>query len=352
MQTTITVVTINVPVFLDGLCKNIERYGHKRDVDILVSGCYLTPPIEEFCQSLETKYSIPIQCFREDGLKKAIPDKEIQRIIPDDHPDRTIILGLSSYIRGVERVIALDDDNFVTDADFVGWHSDVGKVKNMQLIQSDTGWHNVHEHLKADVKFYPRGYPFGQRHKKTKLSISSERVRAVVNQGLVLGDPDIDAIQRLAHPIEATSMNADFEPQFGLKDTWSPFNYQNTCLCRELIPCYFRPKSGLRNADIWTAYIINKLAGHMGDVITFGQPLVRQVRNEHNLFDDLDIELQNNRETDYFCDLLRSVSLSGTTYFKSLNELLSKVEVDDKHPMSKSFIKEYRTWCEVVAQYV
>ena len=55
---------------------------------------------------------------------------------------------------------------------------------------------------------------------------------------------------------------------------------------REIIPVFFTPPSGGRNADIWTAYVINRLAEHMGDVIAFGQPLVRHIRNPHNLRED------------------------------------------------------------------
>ncbi len=347
METTITITTINEPAeFLKGLCENIHGYNHA-DVDILIIGDKKTPDITEYCNRLIKKYQIPIEYLDVDKQNKVIP-RPLLEMFDYNTPDRTILGGMLSYIRGSQRIIAVDDDNFITDADFVGWHSNVGKVRNTQLIQSDTGWHNVHESLEAETEFYPRGYPFGQRYKKVHTEISYERKRTVANQGLVLSDPDIDAIQRLAHPINARAMNGKYEPQYGLYKTWSPFNYQNTCLCRELIPCYFRPKSGLRNADIWTAYIFNRLVEHMGDVITFGQPLVKQDRNKHDLFDDLDIELQNNKETDYFCEILKEINLTEKTYLGALNELVEKIKIDDKHPMTKSFFKEYREWLTVI----
>jgi hypothetical protein len=142
-------------------------------------------------------------------------------------------------------------------------------------------------------------------------------------------------------------------------NTWSPFNYQNTSLARELIPCYYRPLSGLRNADIWTSYLFNKLAEHFGDVITFGQPLAKQIRNEHNLFDDLDVELENNKETDYFVELIRDTKLvSKESYFNSLIELIDRTQPevaktpDNKYPMIKSFLREYKTWCDIVSGLV
>ena len=366
METTITITTINKPEFLGGLCKNISEYGHK-DTDIVIIGDIKTPPIEYFCKGIGNWYGVPIEYLDIDKQEKTIP-KPLLDMFAYNTPDRTILGGMLSYLRGSQLIIAIDDDNYVTDADFVGWHSDVGKVKNRQLIQTDTGWFNVHESLESDIEFYPRGYPFGQRYKKVKGKILYQEKRAVVNQGLVLGDPDIDAMQRLIHPINALKMkppapesnrhlmrsslriDGKLEEQYGLYETWSPFNYQNTCLYRELIPCYFRPKSGLRNADIWTAYIFNKLANHMGDVITFGQPLVRQERNGHNLFDDLDVEIQNNRETDYFCELIGNTKLTKDYYWGALTELitLAILNLHTDYPMTRSFLEEYRVWLEVV----
>ncbi len=349
METTITITTINKPAeFLRGLCENVHGYNHA-GVDILIIGDKKTPDITDLCSTLTKKYNIPIEYLDIKRQNQIIPQPLLD-MFDYNTPDRTILGGMLSYIRGVRRVIALDDDNFVMSDDFVGWHSNVGTVKTISLIKSDTGWYNVHKALKADVEFYPRGFPFGQRFKPVQTSVFSQRVRTVVNQGLVLGDPDIDAIQRLAHPINATEMDSRHEPQVGLYQTWSPFNYQNTCLCRELIPCYFRPKSGSRNADIWTAYIFNRLAEHMGDVITFGQPLVKQVRNEHNLFDDLDTELQNNKETDYFCGILKTTTLTKSSYLDALIELVGKIEIDDNHPMTKKYFREYEEWLKTITQ--
>jgi hypothetical protein len=175
-----------------------------------------------------------------------------------------------------------------------------------------------------------------------------------------LEDPDIDAIARLAYPIKAIEMDSDFPKQFGLWKTWSPFNYQNTSLARELIPCYYRPISGLRNADIWTSYLFNKLAEHFGDVITFGQPLVKQIRNEHNLFDDLDVELENNKETDYFVDTLKNINtndLAFTGYFDALDYLLEQTYIEvlwqsKEYPMLKKFLEEYFVWMRVVSEII
>lgn len=363
-RTAINITTIHVPEFMDGLCKNIKENGH--DPDIIVIGDFKTPPeTKKYCSAESKKYKLNIQYLglteQEDILKGLIPKKyiDLMELFSCNTPDRIILGGMISYLMGCERMIAVDDDNYATDSDFVGFHESVGTTCDLRLIKTRRGWYNVHGELNdvEGVYFYPRGFPWGHRFGNYDREDVRERRRVVVNQGLVLGDPDIDAIQRLAHPINAVSSSGGV---FGLAPgTWSPFNFQNTCLMRELIPCYFRPKSTSRNADIWTAYVFNRLAQHFGDVITFGEPLVKQVRNSHNLWKDLDLELMNNRATDVFVDLIRNLPVEGKNYFDALCSLInaglkSKIPMVDspEKDMIKAFFIEYADWCKVVGEII
>lgn len=361
-KTTVIITTINVPTFIDGICTNIQEYKHS-GVNILVIGDKKTPAeVVPYCQKAEKKYGIEVEYLSpEDQLKVLAEYPDLLALFPFNTPDRTILGGMLSYIRGSERIIAVDDDNYTTSHDFIGFHGVVGTKKKLNLFSNDLGWFNVHSTLieQDNVPFYPRGYPWKQRKPEaSRKTVVEKTVRVVVNQGLVLGDPDIDAISRLFWPITAVGMSPDIDSQFGLlPGTWSPFNYQNTALARELIPCYYRPLSTQRNADIWTAYVFNRLAQHFGDVLTFGQPLVKQVRNVHDLWDDLDIELINNRATDHFVAILRKVDLSRKSYFEALRELLAKSQTElqkvDAIPpaerdMIRKFFVEYDKWCKVV----
>ncbi|MDD5551401.1 MAG: hypothetical protein PHS34_09085 [Candidatus Omnitrophica bacterium] len=360
METTITITTIHKPTFIEDLCKNINQFEHK-DTDILIIGDCKTPPIKDYCKRVSKSSGIPIQYLDIEAQENSLSDyPDLLDLFPYNTPDRVILGGMTAYLRGAQRIIAVDDDNFPTDSDFVGFHSITGTTKEIPVITNELGWYNVHSMLKErqNIPFYPRGYPFSKRIKESNLGIcKSFTGKSIVNQGLVAEDPDIDAITRLANPINVTGFKEGGVIHFGLLNTWSPFNYQNTSLSRELIPCYFRPKSGLRNADIWTAYLFNKLAEHFGDVITFGQPLVKQIRNIHNNFDDLDVELENNKETDYFVDLLKGINLNGCSfdsYFDALDYLIEQAYIETlwankEYPMIKSFLKEYQVWVDVVS---
>ena len=365
-KTAITITTINVPKILKDICENLTKYKHS-DVFILVIGDKKTPPeTKNYCAKMADEFKVDIEYLGIEEQKTALKDaQELLKLFPYNTPDRVILGGIISYLRGCERLIAVDDDNFPTEYDFVGFHSITGKEKEVNLIKNDSGWFNVHSALidENNIPFYPRGFPWKKRNPQSQIkNFLSEKRRVVANQGLVLEDPDVDAITRLFWPIRAIKMREEFGSQFGLyPGVWSPFNYQNTCLERQLIPLYYRPISTRRNGDIWTAYLINKLAEHFGHVITFGQPLVKQIRNKHDLWEDLDTELINDRAADYFTDILRSVNLTEKTYFESLGELLDKsqekIEKMDDIPsaelgMIKNFFEEYQIWYKIVSKIV
>ena len=96
-----------------------------------------------------------------------------------------------------------------------------------------------------------------------------------------------------------------------------------------------------------------KLCEVSGDVIAFGSPYVKQYRNKHNLWVDLQDELKNNILSDYFVDLLKSIDLNKSNYLDMLNELLEKslIKLDNEKNLDKSdveyirkYFKGYQIW--------
>lgn len=45
-----------------------------------------------------------------------------------------------------------------------------------------------------------------------------------------------------------------------------------------------------RYDDIWPSYVVEAIANHLGQLISFGPPVVYQERNPHNYFVDFDNE--------------------------------------------------------------
>jgi hypothetical protein len=91
---------------------------------------------------------------------------------------------------------------------------------------------------------------------------------------------------------------------------------------RDSIPAYFLSPYNGRYDDIWGSYILTRIAEHFGDVVSFGEPVVRQERNPHDLWKDLDVERNGMILTDDFCAALRSIALHGQTYHQCFGEIV------------------------------
>ena len=147
-----------------------------------------------------------------------------------------------------------------------------------------------------------------------------------MNAGLWLDNPDIDALTRMERQPVVRGLKQPWSGNFSLfPGTWSPFNSQNTAIMREAIPAYFLSPYIGRYDDIWASYILIRIAEHLGHVIAFGEPLVRQERNPHDLWKDLDVERNGMIMTDDFCEALRNITLTGTTYHGCFAELAGKL---------------------------
>ena len=105
------------------------------------------------------------------------------------------------------------------------------------------------------------------------------------------------------------------------------FNNQNTSTNRETSRVYFTPSCAGRNSDIWTSYIMFKLTEQKNEIIGFGAPYVKQIRNEHNLWTDLNDEFQNNKLTEYFVSLLKKVDIDISTYPVMLENLIKNSQM-------------------------
>ena len=97
-----------------------------------------------------------------------------------------------------------------------------------------------------------------------------------------------------------------------------------------------------------------KLTEQKNEIIGFGAPYVKQIRNEHNLWTDLKDEFQNNKLTEYFVSLLKKVDIDTSTYAVMLESLiknsLKQIDIDKKNFSEedfnylKNYFIEYDIW--------
>jgi hypothetical protein len=328
MRTTIVTTTINIPVLLTAYAGNAKRYGHA-DLDFIVIGDRKSAPgTADFCRTVP---HYPCEYLDIEAQRKYMERfPELWNHLRFDSIQRRNIGILLAYERGAETIVTIDDDNFAMQQDFVGIHGRVGSVRELPCYGSTSGWFNVCSFLPADhgARFYHRGYPQKMRWTEDSHFMACSRLarRIAVNVGLWLDNPDIDALTRIERQPVVRAFSHT-EGSFSLHPgTWSPFDSQNTALARDVAPAYFLSPYIGRYDDIWASYVVDRIAEHLGDAIAFGEPLVRQERNPHNLWKDLDAERNGMILTDDFCAALRSIPLQGSSYHDCFGEVLAGLE--------------------------
>ncbi|TSC75482.1 MAG: Uncharacterized protein G01um101430_324 [Parcubacteria group bacterium Gr01-1014_30] len=359
MKTAIVTTTINIPEALAGYAESAKQYGH-RDVAFIIIGDLKTPQgAKDFCEKLAKESSLEVLFLDVESQKSYLKKyPELLDFLPYNSDKRRNIGFLLAYEQGAEKIITIDDDNFCLEGDFIGQHGIVGEIKSFDSIYSESGWFNVCSFLKEarGQAFFHRGYPVQKRVKEHKIEQSIAQGKVAANAGLWLGDPDVDAVTRIAISPEAVGYKRQ-DNFFLAKGTWSPFDSQNVAFAREVIPAYFLSHHIGRDSDIWASYIVRKITDHMGELVSYGRPLVKQLRNEHDLVSDLEQELDSMRLIDRFCEHLRNINLKGQSYKECFTVLVGKLGESFRQDESFSerdavllnnFCQGLRVWAETI----
>jgi hypothetical protein len=196
-------------------------------------------------------------------------------------------------------IVSIDDDNIPLTPGFFADIVNAFERRHAPEVRSGNSRHgpsffNAGQFLVPPVRM--RGLP---RHRFVLASDSpilpfvygpSSPLRVGVVQGMALGDPDIDAVDRLASRPTVLSA-ADvlhggvvLEPVHGF---WTVFNTQATAFLTELAPAMFCPPHVGRHDDIVASMITQLVMRERGFFVHFGRPLVWQARNVHDLLKDL-----------------------------------------------------------------
>lgn len=350
MQTyAIVTTTIFVPELLRDYATDAKK--HNRDTVFIVIGDQKTPPeTAAFCEELARSFDIPVEYFSPQRQEEYLARwPQLAEHIQWNCIQRRNIGILYAYELGRDVIATIDDDNFLVDDDYLGTHAIDTELENATEVSTNTDWINVCKLLKEKHGrvFYHRGFPLEKRIPDEAWHETKKNISPVVSAGLWLGDPDVDAMERLYHLNEATDATELMREErlCPAPNTWTPFNSQNTAFARRVIPAYFlSPKVG-RYDDIWGAYVVKHIADHLGDRIVFGKPLVKQERNPHNYWRDLDAERYGHALTLQFVNALADITLTGTDYKTCYGEIADalpkKLLSQDFKDTEKEFLQGY-----------
>ena len=227
---------------------------------------------------------------------------KLAKILPKRHYARKNLGYLLAKDHDV--IIETDDDNFPYDT---FW-------KERQRIQSaevfkDSGWLNVYSYFSKE-NIWPRGFPLHHLHSKTDHKSALQNVSCPIQQGLADENPDVDAVYRmtLKLPIKFDQHNS---LALG-KNSWSPFNSQNTTWFKEAFPLLYLPSyCSFRMTDIWRSFIAQRIAWTCDWPILYHNSTVWQERNDHSLIKDFEDEIPGYLNNETICRKLEDLDLAS-----------------------------------------
>jgi hypothetical protein len=277
MKKVIVTTTINAPT------SALEKYIALPDWEMIVVGDTKTP--HEAFRDLAQKHPHVTYLDPETQEKKY---KIISDTIGWKSIQRRNIGFLEAFERGADVVATVDDDNIPLP----GWGDVVAGTDVPVRIYEPA--ERVFDPLAATehTAIWHRGYPIQLLLNKNAIKdIGVEKRRVLVQANLWNGDPDVDAVCRIAlHPEVSFDSIQDWYGSAKI----SPFNSQNTIVHREVLPRYaMLPHIG-RMDDIWGGYVLQHFFPRS---VAYGPATVVQERNEHDLSKDLEAEVIGYRHT-------------------------------------------------------
>lgn len=246
---------------------------------------------------------------------------------------------------GADIIISIDDDNIPLSqeyfSDFISVLTE--PFSGLQVTSAD-GWFNIGEYMIPPI--YHRGFPYERRcagHDYIMRNIQGAKIG--VAAGLWLGDPDIDAMERITNRPKVSQI-AEIA-KHGLcvdNNLFAPTNSQNTAFIAGLAPLFMVWVGVGRYDDIWASYFAQRIMRTLGYHVYYGPPFVYQERNTHHLWQNLRDEIWGMEYTTRFCNDLLAAELSGTS-------LLDKMEYLYEHLKNKEYLPPVvyelgKAWCE------
>lgn len=241
-------------------------------------------------------------------------DSNFAKECPFNHYARKNIGYLKAIRDGAGIIAETDDDNIPKD-NFLNRINK--KVKGRQVNKS--GWENIYRHF-TDERIWPRGFPLEHINRSFETISPFTNVSVFdcpIQQYLVDGDPDVDAIYRLTIKKEIK-----FHPNTVVlsEGSYCPFNSQNTIWWPEAFVLLYLPSSvSFRMTDIWRSFIAQICLHKAGKHVAFGQATMFQARNEHSLIGDFEDEVAGYLNNSKIMELLSSINLSDDPNHTGVN---------------------------------
>ena len=334
MRIVLITTTIRVPKVLE-LYRQIGP-----DVIFLVAGDRKTP--HEDVKQLMKDLGNAIYYSDEDQKKFGYSCSDV---IGWNSVQRRNVVLLEAMKLRPDIVVTIDDDNIPMNHNYFADFESAFKNNFSGLnAVSETGWFNIGAFLEGHL--YHRGFPYELKHVDLRIRLEPKsNIKIGVVAGLWLGDPDIDAIERIERrPVLHQISEALQDGLVVDSNCFAPFNSQNTAYLSKVAPLMVLITEIGRYDDIWAAYISERIMRESGYHVLFGKPFVWQERNSHNLLEDLKNEIFGMEYTRRFCNDLLAMDLGKGTMLDKLFRLFELIENLDYLPPIMHKLGKY--WCK------
>ncbi|MEO8210380.1 MAG: STELLO glycosyltransferase family protein [bacterium] len=268
-------------------------------------------------------------------------DLKIAKILPKKHYSRKNIGYLLSAQSDI--IIESDDDNFPKE-DF--WNKRSIKVKAKTV--EDEGWVNIYRSF-SNSTIWPRGFPLELISTSTPhLENDPTELICPIQQGLADDNPDVDAVFRMCRELPVK-----FDKRLPVavgKNSWCPFNSQNTTWFKEAFPLLYLPSfCSFRMTDIWRSFIAQRIGWTCGWSVLFHNATVWQERNEHSLLKDFEDEIPGYLNNSTICRQLEEINLENgieniyENLFRCYSMMVEKNFIGkDELPLVEAWISDLR----------
>ena len=252
---------------------------------------------------------------------------QIIPLLPWNHYCRKIVGYLYAIEHGATFIYETDDDNLL----YEGIPS-LDEYDSIVALSSPHPSINVYTYF-GNPQLWPRGFPLdqiftGSEFTESLVPRSSQNV--AIEQGLVNGDPDVDAITRLTRRGDVEFSRSP--PCILFQRRFCPFNSQNTLFHYEAFwGLYLPATTSFRVCDIWRSYFAQRILWDMGYAVCFMPPSAVQVRNPHNYLRDFQDEIDLYLRTG---ELIRAL----TEWKDSTDQPIDHIRNLVQEMVSKSFL--------------
>lgn len=280
------------------------------DVPILIAGDVKTPeltiPGNARYFSYEAQHDLGYKC---------------SNLIGPNSIERRNIVVLEALRDKADAIVLHDTDNipltgFYFDEFISAFHSD-GMNSKLQVTGRD-GWFDPGSLLQPPVRH--RGFPHQIASAYDIAPPSGLKVGLAA--GIVLGDPDIGAVERIAKQPTVHGFSELLRQGIVVdNNTWTITNSQNTAVLRQFAPCMLTCPQFGRYADIFSSLICQRVMREHGYAVHLGLSPVWQQRNKHDLVKDLQDEMFGMAHVVEFAEVLNNAGLGNGNIVSQVDDI-------------------------------